>query len=433
MKIIPILIEEERFFVTLGIDITNEKKLQQSLLSDDLTTLLNRKGLILKSNLKNNESYALLLLDIYEFKVYNQLYGTNYGDYILKEFALFLKAFFYEEDLIARFGGDKFAVLMKYENISQLKKIITRLIDKLSSLDIKGLSINIGIALYPEDANDLYELIEKASIALSLAKKAGKNEYFFYDKNIKEKLKQIEYIKNLINKALEEDKFIYYFQPYLSLKENNIIGAEALLRIEDNGEIISPGVFIDYAEQKGLIKEIEKKMYKKLIDLYLPKINMPISFNLSALSFKDEEHINMLNKGKNLTIELTEREIAENKAKVNQIFNKLRKSGFKIAVDDFGSGYASFSYIKWLNFDVLKIDMEYIKNITSPKDFAIVKTIITLAKQLNIKTIAEGVEHKEQMDVLKSLDCDAIQGYYFAKPMPFEEFLKFIKERKWKI
>jgi diguanylate cyclase (GGDEF)-like protein/PAS domain S-box-containing protein len=428
MKIVPIEVEDNKFFVALGIDLTNEKKLQQSLLSDDLTALLNRKGLILKSNLKD-ETYALLLIDICEFKIYNQLYGTNYGDYILKEFAIFLKTFFYEDDIIARLSADKFAVLIKYTSEPQLKKIISRLIKKLESFDIKDLNINIGVALYPQDAKNLYELIEKASIALSYAKKAGKNEYFFYDENIKEKLKQIEYIKDLINKALEEDKFIYYFQPYLSLDSNRIVGAEALLRIEDNGEIISPGVFINYAEQKGLIKDIEKKMYKKLIEVYLPKINIPISFNVSAISFKDEEHINMLKEGKNLTIELTEREIAKNKAKVNQIFNKLRKSGFKIAVDDFGSGYASFAYIKWLNFDVLKIDMEYIKNITSPKDFAIVKTIITLAKQLNIKTIAEGVENEKQIKILKNLGCDAIQGFYFAKPMPFEEFIEFLKGR----
>jgi len=272
-------------------------------------------------------------------------------------------------------------------------------------------------------------LIEKAIMALNYAKKEGKNEYLFYDEELKEEVEKINYAKSLINRALENDNFIFYFQPYISIKDNKIKGCEALLRIKEKDEVILPGVFIDYAEKKGIIKRIEKVMYDKLVNFYSKEIDIPISFNVSAVSFRDEHHMKMFEFSKDFTIELTEREIANNITFTQYIFEELKSKGFKIAIDDFGSGYSSLSYIKDLSFDTLKIDIAFIRNILkSKKDLAIVKIIINLAKELNLKTIAEGVETKEQVEILKELGCDYIQGFYFAKPMSLEELKRFLKE-----
>jgi diguanylate cyclase (GGDEF)-like protein/PAS domain S-box-containing protein len=430
LKIIPVEEDDNLYYVALGMDVTEKIKLQDSLIKDELTSLLNRKGFIIKANetLDPQYKYALFLIDIRNFKALNQVNGNVYGDLILKQFAQFLKTFFYDKDIIARIGSDEFAVLVKLDEFTNLAGLVHKLVSKIKNLD--NISVNIGIAIYPKDAQDINELIEKASIALEYAKKDGENGYEFYNSLIKEEVENLINAKNIIKTALENDEFEYFFQPYYSLKENKIVGAEALIRIVKEDEVISPYYFIDYAERSGLIKMIEEKMYEK-IPYYLKELKLPLSFNFSAHSFKDKNHISKFFETTSfpLTIEMTEREIASDIDYTREVFDILKKKNFNIAIDDFGTGYSTFTYIRELDFDILKIDMSFIKNITtSKKDFALVKTIITLANELGLKTIAEGVETKEQMEVLKNLGCDIIQGYLIAKPMPLEEMKKFISE-----
>ena len=281
--------EDNLYFVALGLDVTEKIKLQDALIKDELTSLLNRKGFIIKADeiLSSDYDYALFLIDIRNFKALNQVNGNIYGDLILKQFAEFLKTFFYEENLIARIGGDEFAVLIKIDEIKNLAVLINNLLSKIKRLDI---SVNIGIAIYPKDAEDINDLIEKASIALEYAKKEGENTYEFYNAFIKEEVENLINAKNIIKSALENDEFEYFFQPYFSLKENKIVGAEALIRIVKEDEIISPYYFIDFAEKSGLIKAIEEKMYKK-IPFYFEELKLPLSFNVSAHSFRDKDHI----------------------------------------------------------------------------------------------------------------------------------------------
>jgi diguanylate cyclase (GGDEF)-like protein/PAS domain S-box-containing protein len=429
LKIIPVEVDDEVFYVSLGIDITKEKELEDSLVTDDLTGLFNRKGFILKANeiLEKENDFALLLIDIRNFKALNQVKGNFYGDLILKEFAQFLRTFFYEEDLIGRIGGDEFAVLVKLNEISNLAGLIHKLISKINNL--KNLSVNIGIALYPKDAEDINLLIEKASVALSYAQNESENSVEYYSEQIKEEIEKLLNAKNLIYEALEKNLFEYFFQPYYDINSGKIVGFEALLRIVRSDRTISPDEFIDYAEKSGIIKKIEKHMYKK-IDFYYDKLRLPLSINFSARSFKDENHIReFFDKASlPLTVELTEREITDDIEYTKKIFDILKSKNLKIAIDDFGTGYSTFSYVRELDFDVLKIDMSFIKNIEkSKKDYALVKTIILLAKELNLKTIAEGVETEGQLKILRELGCDVAQGFLIAKPMPLDEAVEFLK------
>lgn len=208
-----------------------------------------------------------------------------------------------------------------------------------------------------------------------------------------------------------------------------IAGAETLLRIKYENKIIYPDSFIDYAENSGYIKEIEKIMFPKFLE-YLKQLNIPLSFNISGKSLTDKEHIENLFKNIEklpINIELTEREIAENIEYTQEIFDYFKNKNFKLSIDDFGTGYSSFSYLKNLPADYLKIDISFIKNIeNSQKDYAIVETIIDFAHKFNMQTIAEGVENINQVKLLQKTKCDYIQGFYFYKPMPFNEFKEIL-------
>ena len=428
-RFIPLTLDDEKYYISLGVDITEEKKLKESLKVDKLTSLLNREGFLeeAKKMLIGNETYAVMIIDIRNFKAINEVKGSNFGDFMLNEFAEFLRTFFYERDLIARLGSDEFVILMKIDK-KNLESVIEELILKIKYH--KHLSINIGVSFYPDDGKDINSLIEKASIALEYAKKEGDNRYKIYNENLKIALKNLIEAKSLIREALQNDLFEFYFQPYYSIKEDKIIGAESLLRIVKNNEIISPNRFIDYAEESGIITEIEKIMFNKL-NYYISELKIPLSVNFSASSFKNKDFVEGLFKKNihSLTLELTEREIASDIDYTKEIFKLFKSRNLKIAIDDFGTGYSTFSYIKELEIDFIKIDMSFVKNIlTNKKDLALIKTIIILAKELNIKTIAEGVETKSQLDKLKELGCDYIQGYLISKPLPLKEIKKFLKE-----
>ncbi|WP_024789590.1 EAL domain-containing protein [Lebetimonas sp. JH292] len=258
-----------------------------------------------------------------------------------------------------------------------------------------------------------------------MTKEKGEFTYEFFSSQINEQILKYTQTKNLLKTALKNKEFIYHFQPYVDSKSLKIAGAETFLRIKHNNKIIYPNNFIDNAENSGFIKTIEKQMFPKFLE-YLQQINIPLSFNISGKSLTDEEHIkNLFKKIRNLpiNIELTEREIAGDIEYTKKIFNYFKNKKFKLSIDDFGTGYSSFSYLKDLPADYLKIDISFVRNIeNSKKDYAIVETIIDFAHKFDLKTIAEGVENINQLKLLQNAECDYIQGFYFYKPMPFNEF-----------
>ena len=437
-KIIPVKIDDEIYYVSLGVDITKEKVLEEEIISvrytDKLTGLYNRNGFLYygQKKLKKNKKFALFIIDIEDFKLLNEIRGFKYGDLILEEFAKFLKDIFYSNDLIARLGNDDFAVLMEFNNLKMLSSVISKLLEKIKQKkEDLPININIGISLYPKDASNIEELVEKAYIALSFNKKIKQTHYKFYNENISCEIGNYMKVKALVDEAIEKNQFIFYFQPYVDAEHYNICGVESLLRIKDKEKVVTPNIFIDYVEKSGIIKKIENLMIKQLVK-NIEELQIPISFNLSGISLQDENHIKKLveiskNCAEFITIEITERELIEDLSYTKKMFEMFKQTGYKIAIDDFGTGYSSLSYISNLPVDVLKIDISFIQDIdTNKKNFVIVDTIINFAKKLNLKTVAEGVERKEQIKILKELGCDYLQGYYFYKPMPFNEFKKVL-------
>jgi diguanylate cyclase (GGDEF)-like protein/PAS domain S-box-containing protein len=437
-KIVPVTTDDgKKYYISLAIDITHEKTLQKKLKKDVLTDLPNRTEFInlINSAIKNENSYACIIIDIKDFKIFNQLNGNNAGDYLLRKFADFLKTVFYDEDIIARIGGDEFGVFVKYNSLNDLHSIIQKIIYKVRSIEEfhNKISINIGVALYPKDSKNITELLEKAFLALEIAKEKGDFTYEFFNHEINQKIIEYSDVKKLLLDAIKQESFIYHFQPYVNAKTYEIIGAETLLRIQKDNKLIYPNEFIDYAENSGYIKEIEKIMFPKFVK-YLNEINIPLSFNVSGKSLTDRSHIHSLfEKAENLPIiiELTEREIAGNIEYTKEIFNYFKNKNFKLSIDDFGTGYSSLTYLKDLPTDYIKIDMSFVKNIeNSDKDLAIVETIINFAHRFHLQTIAEGVESENQVKILQDLGCDYLQGYYFAKPMPFEDLKKLLNSSK---
>jgi len=436
-KIVPVTTPDgKKYYISLALDITHEKILQNKLKKDILTDLPNRNEFInlIKKQLNPKHSYACIIIDLKDFKIFNQLNGNDAGDYLLRKFADFLKTIFYEHDLISRIGGDEFAVFIKYNSINDLYAIIHKIIYKTKHLEEfhNKISVNIGISLYPKDATDITELIEKAYLALELAKEKGDFTYEFFDNEINQKIIEYSDVKRLLVDAIKNEKFIYYFQPYVDSKTFEIVAAESLLRIKDNDKIIYPNSFINFAENSGYIKEIEKIMLPKFL-AYLNELNIPLSFNISGKSLTDENHIKHLFENLSdlpIIIELTEREIAGNIEYTKEIFNYFKHKSFKLSIDDFGTGYSSLTYLKDLPADYLKIDMSFIKNINeSDKDLAIVETIINFAHRFGLKTIAEGVENEKQVKILQKIGCDYLQGFYFYKPMLVEDLKKILNSK----
>ncbi len=440
-RILPITLpNEKKYFVSMGIDITHQKRLEKKItnikLKDKITELYNRYGFINESKalLNPHKKFALIVIDIKDFKAINAIKGNKFGNEILQQFSIFLQIFFHKNSIISRIGNDEFAIFTEIKNIDEIKdKLNTfmKVIKKIEILSLK-LSINIGIAIFPDDDSNIENLIEKALIALENAKNNGEFSIEFYNKTLDTHLKNNIQIKTLIHQAIKEDKFIYHYQPYISTKDFNISSAECLIRIQHNNNLIYPSEFINFAESSGLIKDIEILMAKKIINI-LKTTPIPLSFNISANSLNDDEHLSKLIKltkeyANKIIIEITERELIFNTKKIIQTLQEFKNLGFKIAIDDFGTGYSSFMYIKNLPIDYLKIDSSFTKNIEKcKKDLAIVEAIINISKKLDIKTIAEGIETKKQMEILTNLGCDYLQGYYFFKPMGFEELIQNLK------
>jgi diguanylate cyclase (GGDEF)-like protein/PAS domain S-box-containing protein len=441
-KIIPVkTLDNKTYFISIGKDVTNEYKLKNEIKRfqkyDILTKLMNRNRFVEKISerlqIDKDGLYALLIIDIKDFKLINQLYGREKGDRLLVKIAEFLQNVTYNEDLISRIGSDEFAVFIKLDTLNTLYKIIDKIFKKIKNVDFYDteIDINMGIALYPKDATDISELIEKALISLEVAKEKGENEFEVYNQQIHDNLLKEKNSKEIIKQAIKENEFVYHFQPYFDAKTLKPTGAESLIRISQKGHLIYPDKFIDFAEKSGFIKEIENIMFPKYLE-YLAKSPIPLSFNISGTSMKDLTHIKNLfkniDKNNNIIIELTERELAFNIEYTIKVFEFLKEKNIKIAIDDFGTGFSSLTYLKNLPIDILKIDMSFIKNIdTCNKDYAIVESVIDFAHKFKMKTVAEGVEREEQVKILQKLGCDYLQGFYFSKPLPFDKFISFLK------
>jgi len=399
---------------------------------------------------RNDEKLAVLFLDLDRFKNINDSYGHAAGDQLLTCIAKRLNNGLRKYDIVARWGGDEFAVILPQIKCTQNSgRIARKIIDFFKTPFEIGehtiyVTSSLGVALYPEDCSDLNTLVKNANIAMYAAKKHGKNNYKFYMPAMNANTPEISRIETLLHKALDACEFTLLYQPQIELSTWKIVSVEALLRWESPElGLVGPDKFIDVAEESGLILDIGKWVLKEASrqnkawqeDGY-PSICMAV--NLSALQFYEKNLKNMiLNilsesglESKWLELEITETKMMKDTEKSIEILMQLRENGIQVALDDFGTGYSSLSYLKRLPIDTLKIDCSFMKSITTDKKGqAIASAIISMAHSMDLKVIAEGVETAEQLQVLNKLNCNIGQGFFFSKPLSAKDICRFRETR----
>jgi diguanylate cyclase (GGDEF)-like protein/PAS domain S-box-containing protein len=457
-------------FVSVLNDITEARKYQEQLEHqanyDSLTELPNRN--LLQDRMqqavahaqrhKNIVAVALLGLD--NFKFVNENLGHDAGDEVLKHMAKRIKACVRTTDTVARLASDEFVlVLSGIANEENIPKVLQRVVEALTSrpqvtetlnkvlstvsrpMMLEGrevdITCSIGVSLYPHDGNEADSLLRGADAAMHRAKELGRNNFQFYTTELNARLGDRLALQTMLRRALERDEFLLYYQPKVDLKSGRVSGAEALLRWNspDRG-MIPPVEFISALEDSGLILDVGKWIIEKAVAQHAEwrKSNPQaprIAVNISQIQLAQKNFVMMIEEivNKNggetcgLDIEITEslimKDIEENTVKLKAI----QELGVGIAIDDFGTGYSSFSYLATLPIDALKIDRSFIINIVNNSDHrTIVSTIISLAHLMKHKVIAEGIDTREQADLLHRLGCDVIQGYYFSRPVPANEF-----------
>ncbi len=421
---------------------------------DPLTGLPNRallrdriESAIARSN-RNGTKTAILFIDLDYFKTVNDTLGHEAGDRILVQVANRLRSVFREIDTVARFGGDEFVAVIS--DIRDIKDIISvaekvlRLFDTPFDADGEDvyLSASIGIALYPDNGKNPSTLIKNADIAMYKAKEEGKNSFAFFSEEMNREAEEILTLKTKLHRALDREEFVLYYQPIYRLATGEIVGLEALLRWRDpQTGLVPPQRFIPLLEELGFIKDVGRWVMEKafLKSKEWERFGVYVSVNVSPRQFIDRRFVDKVidvlkdtdANPFNLVLEITETSLMYDPEESASRLKKLKTLGFRFAVDDFGTGYSSLAYLKRLPIDVIKIDMTFTQGIIHNKvDRAIVSSIVTLARSLNLETLAEGVETKSQKEVMEDLGCDLVQGFYFGRPVPEEEAEELLKGEK---
>jgi len=428
-----------------------EKKMEHMAHHDALTGLPNRtlakeRAEQVMTHAKRSKSQAaFLFIDLDGFKAINDSLGHSAGDTMLKTIAARLKECVRESDIISRQGGDEFLLILsdiKDENViaSTTQKILSALEKSFEINDhILSISGSIGISLYPDHGDNFELLLKSADTAMYKAKETGKNGYYFYTHQMTHNIIGQFKIQNDLKMALENNEFILFYQPQIDLATNRITGVEALIRwFHPQMGMIPPMSFIPIAESSGLIVSIGQwvieEACRQAAIWHSMGITISVAVNISAMQFKrgnlEEIVKNALYSSKIdpkwLELELTESVIMHNTETTLECVHSLKRLGVQLSLDDFGTGYSSLSYLKRFAVDKLKIDQSFVRDILQDRDdAAIVKTIIQMAKNLNLKTIAEGVEDAQVLSVIDAYGCDEVQGYHFAKPMPAGELEEY--------
>ncbi len=443
-------------------DITDKKfaeeKLKYEAAHDALTGLPNRACFMSKLDQALENKYAdenykvsVLFIDLDRFKVINDSLGHLIGDELLIRIAERLRECLRPSDMVARLGGDEFTILVegKYD-AKEVIRIAERIQEKfLIPFNLSGhevySSASIGILHATENHRLPEDLMRDADTAMYQAKRAGKARHEVFDQDMHEAVKEILKLETDLRRAVEKDEFYINYQPIYSLVTEKIEGFEALARWNHAafGDI-QPSKFIPLAEEIGLIDTLGEHILRKACSqMYSIKDSMPdsellmLSVNLSCKQFANPNLVTKIKRiledtkfpGNKLKLEITESVFFEHQEKAIEMLNQLREVGIEINIDDFGTGYSNLNYLMKLPISTLKIDRSFISPIKSNGgNMEIVRTIVTLARNLGMKVIAEGVETRAQFDELKKLNCEGAQGYFFAAPMSFEKVQFFLNE-----
>lgn len=447
--------------VAMGMDLSErinmENKLNALAYYDNLTQLPNRAMLVEYLNDKlneaklNNSRIALVCLDVDHFKRINDTMGHAVGDALIIDLGNLLTTHIKSPNFVARLGGDEFAILLSDfatdEALENEMERITHFVRRPWNVEDQEffISASFGVAVYPEHGTDTAELIQNADTAMSFSKEKGKDTRCYFSTEMQNRAWDHIQMSSQLRNAIENHEFMLYYQPQIDLKTGAILGVEALIRWNHPVKgFVPPMVFIPFAEETGYMNTIEEWV---LTTAYVQKSiwdkrgygNLKMSINISAMTLTQPGFVGKITEimaqyntsNCSCEIEITETAIMDDLDKAVCVLNQLRQLGISIALDDFGTGYSSLTYLQKLPIDILKVDKDFIKNVTEKEEEAhIFETVIRLAHSLNLKVVAEGVETEEQKDFLMNIGCDIGQGYLFSRPVNAQEAEKYMMQNR---
>ena len=444
-------------YISLFSDITKHKKYEEDIWLqanyDSLTGLPNRDlclerlhNKLLKGVGGDNE-VALLFIDLDRFKFVNDTWGHSSGDELLKLAAIRLRNCIREKDTVARFGGDEFVVLLiGLSNRFAIERVVKNILTSLSMPFHLGgnneavVSASIGVTVGPSDGDNVELLLKNADTAMYQAKAAGRNTYQFFTKSMNEAVSRRMHIEQALRQAIKHQEFVLHYQPVVSLKNGEIIGAEALIRWQHPSKgLIYPDNFIEVAEDAGLIEPIGQWVIEQactdLKHWHSLGLELQVAVNVSSRQCKQTSKtpikdiiktalkVNDISPS-NLKVEITESLLMDNSEEMMTTLQDIRSLGVAIYMDDFGTGYSSLSYLKHFPIDVMKIDRSFIAgSIDDKTDASLVEAVVLIGHSLSLKLVGEGIETKQHYDYLRSLGCDYGQGYFISKPIVSADFI----------
>jgi len=436
----------------------NEQKLHYLANNDSLTDLANRAyfydslaKVIIRSR-RSSASLAVLFIDLDHFKFVNDHYGHDIGDKLLQYISGMLQGSVREGDLVARMGGDEFAVILyDIDDANGMASVAQKILSKVDKpIDIQGtklsVSASIGIAYYDGNAMTMEELLKSADTAMYSAKSQGRNNYQFFEESMHENVQEKQGIQVMLQQAVKNKELSLVYQPQVSLSKNNIVRCEALLRWQPKeGPAIGPDKFIPIAEESGQIEALGEWVLREVCqqvakwNLLTGSQEITVAINVSVCQLTtnkfQETLANLLEihslSPKQIEIEITETAMSSNYDKMIEELGKIHRLGTYISMDDFGTGHASLENLRNLPLDKLKIDRSFIKDIGIDQcDEDITRVIIAIAKKMSLELVAEGVETVEQLVFLAAEGCDIIQGYYFSKPLHPEKIITYLQHNQ---
>lgn len=452
-----------KYYSNIMQDFTDRIQLENRLLHqathDFLTGLPNRlffldlisKGI--ERSRKNGKIMAVMFIDLDDFKVINDSQGHTIGDACLVEVARRLQNITRVQDSVCRLGGDEFTLVTEYLNdTKEVVSIAEKLLSYLKApINISGyqftITASIGITFYPSDARSKEDLLRNADLAMYQAKRRGKGCYSFYTKELNDILQEHIELKDDLKKAIIAEEFLLHYQPKVDVSSGRITGMEVLVRWQHPQRgLLFPDAFIELAEESGLIIPLGMWVLRKACRTLqqwrqngLPA-DMTIAVNLSARQFSQPDLASVVEQVLQdvgldpslLELEITESMLMDDVENAICSLFELKALGVSLSIDDFGTGYSSLNYLRRFPVDYLKVDRSFVKEATTNlNDAAIVSAIISMAHQINLKVVAEGVETTEHYDLLEFYQCDQIQGYFISKPLSAEQFWKFVCSDQW--
>jgi len=438
-----------------------EEKIQYLAYYDRLTDLPNRNELLRQLDFeiarvsRQKSQSALLFIDLDNFKYVNDSLGHPAGDQVLKSMALRLKSVVRAEDIVARLGGDEFVVILTNLSVDPIEALnqardVSKKINNHASMDMVigkmtfNLTTSIGISMFSSGSVNGHELLQFADTAMYQAKRSGKNQSEVFHHEMGEDVTRLLELEHKLRRACANKEFVLFYQTKVNAQTGKINGAEALIRWNDPDKgLMAPGAFLDVLESSGLINEVGNWVVEESFNQLAVGIAeglwdtaQRLSINISARQFHDElflESVTQLLEKINvpatcIDLEVTEHSVINDVSKAVSKMNALIDKGFTFSLDDFGTGYSSLSYLKALPVTTLKIDKSFIDGLVVDKsDQALVTSIIAISKNLGLIAVAEGVETEEQALMLKQYQCEILQGYYFSKPVPADDFQQLLQ------